>query len=120
MFRQPEKKTRSTASDGGRPLHSSDVEDLITPSTYLNFQCGLQKELGRTEIKESDLPEGERIVPLEGSTDVFRVVNTIQFCIRRNKLCNVGTDESAVIKRGESPESNFPAIEQRSICLLPA
>jgi hypothetical protein len=56
------------ASNGGKSdkagvLVSSDVEDMISPETYLQFFNGAYKSvLGKTNIKESDLPPGDRIV----------------------------------------------------------
>jgi hypothetical protein len=65
MFRQPDKKTSSSAkaSSEGSGLISSDVEDMISPETYLKiFNAAFKKQLNGREIKESDLPEGDRIV----------------------------------------------------------
>ncbi len=65
MFRQPSKKGGSSAntSGGESPLISSDVEDMISPDTYLKmFNAAYKKQLSGTEIKESDLPAGDRMV----------------------------------------------------------
>jgi hypothetical protein len=50
-------------TDKGDVLISSDVEDMISPETYLHFLNGAYKNLlGKTNIKESDLPPGDRMV----------------------------------------------------------
>ena len=42
---------------------AADVEDMFTPATYLGlFNDAYAKELGGREIKEGELPTGERIV----------------------------------------------------------
>lgn len=44
-------------------LKSSDVEDVISLELYLKlFNSAYKKKLNDIEIKESDLPPGERIV----------------------------------------------------------
>lgn len=60
MFRQA--KT-STAKAGNNSLISSDVEDMISPDSYLKiFTASYKKQLGATVITEKDLPQRERIV----------------------------------------------------------
>jgi predicted ATP-dependent endonuclease of OLD family len=62
MFRQSSKKSSSAAKTGSG-LISSDVEDMISPEIYLKiFNAAYKKQLGGTEIKESDLPDSDRIV----------------------------------------------------------
>jgi hypothetical protein len=65
MFREAGKKSGSSAktSGNGSGLISSDVEDMISPETYLKiFNAAYKKQLDGMEIKEAKLPEGDRIV----------------------------------------------------------
>ncbi|HQU83283.1 MAG TPA: AAA family ATPase [Pyrinomonadaceae bacterium] len=60
MFRQ----SKIAKTQGGSNTYiSSDVEDIISPDTYLKiFNATYKKELGGTVITEKDLPTRDRIV----------------------------------------------------------
>lgn len=65
MFRGTPGPIAASASTtgGAASLPSTDVEDLISPDLYLKlFNGAYKKQLGGVEIKETDLPPGERIV----------------------------------------------------------
>jgi hypothetical protein len=58
MYRNP-----AGPSSGQTGLVSTDVEDLITPDSYLEvFSAAYSKELNGAAVPESDLPPGDRIV----------------------------------------------------------
>lgn len=45
------------------PHRASDIEDLLPPTTYLNYFCStFAKQLGGASILETDLPPGDRVV----------------------------------------------------------
>lgn len=57
QFRQAKPSAKNTT------LLSSDVEDMISPETYLKFfNAAYKKQLGSVVITEKDLPVGDRIV----------------------------------------------------------
>lgn len=64
MFRSiVAKSPTSSKSAKNSVLQSTDVEDLISIDTYLQlFSAAYKKELAGKEIRESDLPTGDRIV----------------------------------------------------------
>jgi AAA ATPase domain len=62
MFRNPMGKAKGAAKPPPSTA-SADVEDLISLPLYLSmFHAAFEKRLGGVEIKESDLPPGDRIV----------------------------------------------------------
>ncbi len=56
--------TKSAKGSKATPgLRASDIEDLISPKVYVElFNRTFEKELGSKQIKEADLPPGDRIV----------------------------------------------------------
>lgn len=62
MFRQIKTLTAKSAT-GSSGLISSDIEDMISPETYLKiFNAAYKKQLGTTVITEKDLPAQNRVV----------------------------------------------------------
>ncbi|MCU6791911.1 AAA family ATPase [Paenibacillus sp. WQ 127069] len=52
-----------TKSGSATPLFSSDIEDMLSPKLYMTlFNSAYRKELNGVELKEPDLPLGDRIV----------------------------------------------------------
>ncbi|MCP9496572.1 MAG: AAA family ATPase [Pyrinomonadaceae bacterium MAG19_C2-C3] len=63
MFRNGSNKVTSKTAATPAAFVSSDVEDLLAPDLYLKLFSGAYKaKLNGKEIKESDLPPGDRII----------------------------------------------------------
>jgi hypothetical protein len=63
MFRNSVKSATKAKSSTSINMVSTDVEDMFSPELYLKlFSNAYKKQLSGIEVKESDLPAGDRIV----------------------------------------------------------
>lgn len=76
MFRNAVTVSGRAKKSDSESIISSDIEDMISPNLYLKlFNGAYKKELSGKEIKEIDLPPGDRIVERIGR---FLKSNSIQ------------------------------------------